>query len=104
MTIDINNLGNNRSEGLRRSSGDKTVKQESAGTASSKTSSESASQPSTSVSLSSAARNLAQIESELKGLPEIDQQRVDAIRTMLSEGKYQMDFQRLAQKMLDMES
>jgi negative regulator of flagellin synthesis FlgM len=106
MTIDIHSFGGGRPDGIRRNGNDKSIKADSSiiSTSSTEATTETTGKPGASVSLSDAARNLAQIESELKGLPEIDQQRVDAIRTMLSEGRYQVDFERLAQRMLDLES
>lgn len=57
-----------------------------------------------SVSLSNAAKALTQIESELKSLPEVDQDRVDAIKAQIDQGTYSIDSNRMAQKMLDLES
>lgn len=102
MPIELNNFGGSKTENLRRSA-DKAVKTETA-VGAEKGSPSSAPSSSDSVSLSSAAKNLAQLESELKGLPEIDQQRVEAIRAMLSDGSYKIDLEKLAQKMLDLES
>lgn len=102
MTIEFNNFGGNRTDSLRRNS-EKTVKLD---TSVSDNKEIAAATPSStdSVSLSNAAKNLAQLESELKGLPEVDMQRVDAIRSMLSDGSYKIDLEKLAQKMLDLES
>lgn len=102
MTIEFNNFGSSRTENLRRN-GDKPVKLDTPVTTDKDTSTPTAGS-SDSVSLSSAAKNLAQLESELKGLPEVDMQRVEAIRSMLADGSYQIDLEKLAQKMLDLES
>lgn len=102
MTIEFNNFGSNRAENLRRN-GDKPVKLDTSVTSDKDTSAAMPS-PADSVSLSNAAKNLAQLESELKGLPEVDMQRVEAIRSMLADGSYKIDLEKLAQKMLDLES
>lgn len=102
MTIEFNNFGSSRAENLRRNS-DKPVKLDTPVATDQDTNAPTAGS-SDSVSLSSAAKNLAQLESELKGLPEVDMQRVEAIRNMLADGSYQIDLEKLAQKMLDLES
>jgi len=102
MTIEFNNFGSSRTENLRRNS-DKPVKLDTV-PATDTDALASTTGSADSVSLSNTAKNLAQLESELKGLPEVDMQRVEAIRSMLADGSYSIDLEKLAQKMLDLES
>ncbi|WP_097461664.1 flagellar biosynthesis anti-sigma factor FlgM [Mangrovitalea sediminis] len=53
------------------------------------------------VSLSSRAKGLKQTEQRLKEYPEVDDTKVDAIRTALQNGSFKVDAQKLAQKMLE---
>lgn len=101
MNIDINGLGSGRPEGLKRQDGsNKTGAKTESGTPSPGSEKSSAD----SVSLSSNARDIAQIESEIKNLPEIDQSKVDAIKARIASGEYHIDFEKVAQKVLDIES
>jgi len=104
MSIDINQISSNRPEGPKRHDSGKvttpsahSTENKSANTPSKDTSTRD------SVSLSSAAKNLAKIESELKSLPDIDQSKVDAIKARIESGDYQVNSQNLAQKLLDTE-
>ncbi|QSP94034.1 flagellar biosynthesis anti-sigma factor FlgM [Marinobacter salinisoli] len=56
-----------------------------------------------SVSLSNQAKNLKQIEQSLADLPEVDDNRVEKIRSALENGTYKVDAEKLAQKMLEMD-
>ncbi|GGE70137.1 hypothetical protein GCM10011533_23160 [Streptosporangium jomthongense] len=55
------------------------------------------------VNLSSQARNLKQLEQKLGDYPEMDDERIEQIRSALENGTYKVDAQKLAQKMLDMD-
>ena len=44
------------------------------------------------------------IESEIKGLPEVDKAKVEEIKARIANGEYHIDFEKVAQKMLDIES
>lgn len=59
---------------------------------------------STKVSLSNAGQTIQQVEADLKksGI-EIDNQRVEALRTAILDGSYKIDAEKVAQKMLDLE-
>lgn len=52
------------------------------------------------VSLSDA---LAQLEQTLAEVPEVDSARVEAIKSAIEDGSYQIDSQELARKMIDFE-
>ncbi|WP_166263667.1 flagellar biosynthesis anti-sigma factor FlgM [Marinobacter caseinilyticus] len=56
-----------------------------------------------SVSLSSQAKNLKQLEQGLDSFPEMDDERIEAIKAALADGSYKIDAEKLAQKMLDMD-
>lgn len=53
------------------------------------------------VNLSSQARDLKKLETQLDSYPEVDDARVDQIRTALADGSYKVDADQLAQKLLD---
>ncbi len=57
------------------------------------------------VNLSNQAKNLKQLEQKLGGdyPPEMDDDRIEQIRSALENGTYKVDAQKLAQKMLEMD-
>ncbi|MGC8120537.1 flagellar biosynthesis anti-sigma factor FlgM [Marinobacter sp. VGCF2001] len=55
------------------------------------------------VNLSSQAKDLKQLEQRLGDFPEMDDERIEQIRSALESGTYKVDAQKLAQKMLDMD-
>lgn len=55
------------------------------------------------VHLTGAARSLAAIEQSVRALPAIDDARVTAVKEKLQSGSYQVDPQRIADKLLRME-
>ncbi len=56
------------------------------------------------VQLTGAARSLAAIEQSLHSLPAVDEQRVAAVRRRLDSGEYQIQPQRIADRLLHLES
>lgn len=56
-----------------------------------------------SVNLSNQARNLKQLEQKLGDYPEMDDDRIEQIRSALENGTYKIDAEKLAQKMLEMD-
>ncbi|MDX1581503.1 MAG: flagellar biosynthesis anti-sigma factor FlgM [Alphaproteobacteria bacterium] len=56
------------------------------------------------VKLSSQAESLKQVEQQLADLPEVDDARIEQIRSALADGSYKIDAEKLAQKMLDMDN
>jgi negative regulator of flagellin synthesis FlgM len=102
MSIDISQISSNRPEGPKRQDSSK-VSTSAAQSDVNKPTASPTQDTSDSVSLSSAAKNLAKIESELRSLPDIDQSKVDAIKARVDSGEYQVDSQNLAQKMLSIE-
>ena len=55
------------------------------------------------VNLSSQAKNLKQLEQKLGNYPEMDDARIEQIRSALESGSYKIDAEKLAQKMLEMD-
>lgn len=59
--------------------------------------------PESGVKLSSQAQQLQAIEERLRDLPEVDSERVAKIRQAISDGSYQTDSARIADKLLALE-
>ncbi|HDY99717.1 MAG TPA: flagellar biosynthesis anti-sigma factor FlgM [Pseudomonas sabulinigri] len=57
-----------------------------------------------SVSLSQQAQQLQAIEERLRDLPEVDSERVNQIKQAIADGSYQVDSNRIADKLLSFES
>ena len=55
------------------------------------------------IDVSDTARTLAALEDKIAGLPVVNESRVDAVRRALDEGRYHVDAQRVADKMLRFE-
>ncbi len=55
------------------------------------------------VTLTSTAARLRSLESTISSLPVVDSKRVAEIKQSIDEGSYEIDPQRIAEKMLDME-
>lgn len=55
------------------------------------------------VRLTHAARNLAAIEESLRALPAVDELRVSAVKQRLQDGSYDIDPQRIADRLLRLE-
>lgn len=56
------------------------------------------------VDLSGDAERLSRLEAEVKSLPDIDEARVESIRSQIAEGRYHVDPDRLAEKFIALES
>ena len=59
--------------------------------------------PADAVTLSSDASKIISIEAKLKHLPEVDEARVERIRTAVANGDYHIDPRRVAQKFLELD-
>ena len=55
------------------------------------------------VSLTNASSQLRSLESTLAELPVVDTQRVESIKQAIADGSYQIDAQRVADKLLNLE-
>jgi negative regulator of flagellin synthesis FlgM len=58
---------------------------------------------SSNIDVSDNARTLAALEDKISSTPVVSEARVDAVRRALDEGRYQVDAQRVADKMLRFE-
>lgn len=56
------------------------------------------------VSLTNAAAQISSLETAIAELPVVDTQRVEAIKQTLADGSYQIDAERIADKLLSLES
>jgi negative regulator of flagellin synthesis FlgM len=103
MSVDFNGIGsgqvNNQRPSADKASGSDTPKQ--AGTEQAKQQASNA--RGENVNLSSQAKNLKQLEQKLGEYPEMDDDRIEQIRTALADGSYKIDAEKLAQKMLEMD-
>lgn len=104
MSIEFNNINSQRPDTNRNQASKETEAARKNDAPSDKASTETKGASPDSVSLSQKAQSLARIEAELKSLPEVDQARVDEIKARIEDGSYQVDLEKLAQKMLDLES
>ncbi|GIU53314.1 MULTISPECIES: flagellar biosynthesis anti-sigma factor FlgM [Shewanella] len=99
MAIDINNLKTASHTQLR------TNRNSSAATNTAETpSSNKADVKTDSVSITSQAQQLQGAQSKMASLPEIDQSKVDAIKTAISEGRYKVDPEKLAANIASFEA
>jgi negative regulator of flagellin synthesis FlgM len=57
-----------------------------------------------SVSLSQQGQSLGKVESAIAASPEVDQAKVDAIRTAIQSGQYRIDAESIADKMLSQDT
>lgn len=60
--------------------------------------------PAADVQLTGAARSLAAMEQSLVALPAVDEARVAAVKRRLDSGEYRIDAQRIADRLLHLES
>jgi negative regulator of flagellin synthesis FlgM len=64
---------------------------------------ESTSTTASNIDVSDAARTLASLESKISTFPVVNESRVDAVRRAMDEGRYHVDPQRVADKMMRFE-
>lgn len=100
MSIEINNLNPGRPDSLKKQAPAKSTQAPPADTSSPAAEKSGGDN----VSLSANAKGLAQIESEIKDLPEVNSAKVEEIKARIANGEYHIDFEKVAQKMLDIES
>lgn len=102
MTIDITNFNSPRPEGSRNQGpkNEAVAKGEAPSSSAAEQARNSEGQKD-SVSLSDTAKAISQIESSLKNAPDVDLDKVEAIRARIESGDYQVNAENMAQKMLD---
>ncbi|MBU2873936.1 flagellar biosynthesis anti-sigma factor FlgM [Marinobacter salexigens] len=103
MSVDLNGIGRGQVN-TQRTTADKSVSNQSPKQAAPEQATAKAqSARGENVNLSSQARNLKQLEQKLGDYPEMDDERIEQIRSALENGTYKIDAEKLAQKMLDMD-
>lgn len=56
------------------------------------------------VVLSSEAQNLNRLQSSISGMPDVDMERVSAIKRAIADGKFEINAERIAENMLNQEA
>lgn len=103
MSVDLNGIGQGQVN-TQRTTADKPANSQSAKQAvPEQNNAKAQSARDGNVNLSSQARNLKQLEQKLGDYPEMDDDRIEEIRSALANGTYKIDAEKLAQKMLDMD-
>lgn len=104
MSIDINQFNTNQPDAPKRQKGEALVTN-SAPPAENKAASTppQSANANDNVSLSNTAQSLSKIEAELKSSPEVDQNKVNEIKSRIANGDYQINPQNMAQKLLNIE-
>ncbi|PCM46014.1 flagellar biosynthesis anti-sigma factor FlgM [Marinobacter sp. ANT_B65] len=103
MSVDLNGIGQGQVN-TQRTTADKPLTSKSGGqTPPEQANARPQSARGENVNLSSQAKNLKQLEQKLGDYPEMDDERIEEIRSALENGTYKIDAEKLAQKMLDMD-
>ncbi|MBI3560105.1 MAG: flagellar biosynthesis anti-sigma factor FlgM [Gammaproteobacteria bacterium] len=104
MANDINGINSGRTPQADEKQ-IQTLRRESASnTPSRSTANRSASPGQDKVSLTDMAARLKSLEQKLAEQPDVDQARVDKVRTAMAKGEYRVDPERVADKMMNFES
>jgi len=104
MGIEINNtpnLGISDTQG-NKTSETKKVDKDAQGTAAAQSQNNPAATDS--VHLTASARQLSELENRLEKIPEVDSNRVEAIKKAIANGEYKIDAERIATKLTNLES
>ena len=83
----------NRSNQVNQKKGDESKKTEASAPAAS-----------SNVNLTQSASSLQALEKSIAAAPEVDQQKVDAVRKAINEGSYKVDSERTASKLIDFDT
>ncbi|WP_417519058.1 flagellar biosynthesis anti-sigma factor FlgM [Marinobacter sp.] len=103
MSVDLNGIGQGQVN-IQRPTADKPATSQNTGqTTPEQANAKAQSARGENVNLSSQAKNLKQLEQKLGDYPEMDDERIEEIRSALANGTYKVDAEKLAQKMLDMD-
>lgn len=103
MTINFNNSTSSKNLGDHRVQNRASDTTQPAETAKTSVQQENAKSQSVSVSISSEAKMLERMESRLSRAANFDKNKVSAIKSAIEEGRYQIDLERLANKLIDSE-
>ncbi|PSF05615.1 flagellar biosynthesis anti-sigma factor FlgM [Marinobacter fuscus] len=104
MSVDFNGIGQGQVNTTRTTADKASSSQADKPAVSDQAKAQSSSARGENVNLSKEARNLKQLEQKLGDFPEMDDDRIEQIRTALENGTYKVDAQKLAQKMLEMDN
>lgn len=102
MPIDINNISNNSTQ-TKRASDNKHVKVVSDDSSNSAPRSDKSSAAQDSVSLTGSAVRIQALEELVARLPIVDTQKVEEIRNSISNGNFEFNSDRIAEKMIQLE-
>ena len=104
MSVDLNGIGPGQVNTNRTTADKAAGSQSTPSTSGEQAKAQSPAARGESVSLSSQAKNLKQLEQKLGDYPEMDDDRIAQIRSALESGTYKIDAEKLAQKMLEMDN
>ncbi|MFP4080380.1 MAG: flagellar biosynthesis anti-sigma factor FlgM [Ectothiorhodospira sp.] len=99
MSIEIKNLN----QAQPRASGDSRSTPEAARGGRGPQGGATATGPGDQVTLTETARRLSDLEQNAAAQPEVDSQRVEALRQAIAEGRYEVDAQSVAEKLINTE-
>jgi negative regulator of flagellin synthesis FlgM len=99
MAIDINSINHQQTNGATESAQSATARREPTAPQ------QETGKPQTgdTVSVTEAAKQLQSLENSLESLPVVDSQRVEAIRTAIANGDYEIDPEKVAEKLMSFE-
>jgi len=103
MSVDLNGIGPGQVNTPRTTADKSTGSQNAPPASNEQAKAQSQSSRGDNVSLSNQAKNLKQLEQKLGDYPEMDDDRIEQIRSALENGTYKVDAEKLAQKMLEMD-
>lgn len=103
MTVDFNGIGPGQVNTQKTTADKPDAVQKTQPTAAEQAKTQSTNARGENVSLSSQAKNLKQLEQKLGSYPEMDDDRIEQIKSALENGSYKIDAEKLAQKMLEMD-
>ena len=103
MSVDLNGIGPGQVNTTRTTADKASGNQTSQAPSGEQAKAQSPAARGENVNLSNQAKNLKQLEQKLGDYPEMDDDRIEQIRSALENGTYKVDAQKLAQKMLEMD-
>ena len=103
MAIDLNNTPSNKSFANHRAQEKSQVQSRAADSAKPPTEQASAKAASVSVSISSEAKSLERLESRVSKSTAFDKEKVAAIKSAIEEGRYSINPEKLAEKIIEHE-
>lgn len=102
MTNSINDAGRNRSD-VASSQSNKTTKTNAVAPASSENNNTNNVSTEDTVSITSEASRILELQNSLTDAPDIDLEKVEAIKQEIADGNYPIDHERIASNLIDLE-